>query len=155
MPDHLLVVCIFITGLILVELKSIDFSKNNKRSQRSITTNFNLHSTYTALNGFKCFVCHPGFYHLGDCAVNHTTAVCKECKQGTYNSNFNIAIKCAVCTTVCTDKNAEIVRRCNSTVDAKCRCKDGFYNHSTGSGEWKCLPHTVCKAGNEPYQKGL
>lgn len=149
-------VCIIYMSVVIVVLTkhmTFDFHGSD-RSIRSISNNFHMHSTYTGINGFTCFVCHPGFHYFKDCTLNYTTAVCKECAAGTYNSNFNIAYKCADCTTTCIDKNAEIVVRCNSTSDAICRCKSGFYNQSTGPGEWKCLPHTKCEAGKEPFQQG-
>ncbi|CAC5401224.1 TNFRSF6B [Mytilus coruscus] len=102
-------------------------------------------------NGLTCYVCRPGFYKRSDCTVNKTTASCEPCPKGEYNGNYNIAVRCESCRTYCVDQNAIVENQCNSTVDITCRCKDGFYNHSKGSGEWICVPFSDCPPGEELY----
>lgn len=133
-----------------------DYIESNiaHREKRSPGTNFGPHSTYPAPNGLTCYVCRPGFYKRSDCTVNKTTASCEPCPEGEYNGNYNIAMRCEACRTYCVDPNAIVVNPCNSTSDITCRCKDGFYNHSKGSGEWICLPFSDCPPGEEVYLQG-
>ena len=63
-------------------------------------------------------------------------------------------MRCAECTKQCLDPNALVDRPCSATADMECRCKDGYYNHSKGSGEWMCIPHSKCGPGKEPLQNG-
>ncbi|XP_052102831.1 tumor necrosis factor receptor superfamily member 6-like [Mytilus californianus] len=124
----------------------------DKRSPHG--TNFGPHSTYPASNGLTCYVCRPGFYKRSDCTVDKTTASCEQCSKGEYNGNYNIAMRCEACRTYCVDQNAIVENQCNSTADITCRCKDGFYNHSKGSGEWICVPFSDCPPGEELYLQG-
>ncbi|XP_071147356.1 tumor necrosis factor receptor superfamily member 6-like isoform X1 [Mytilus edulis] len=130
-------------------------SNTAHREKRSLPgINFGPHSTYLALNGLTCYVCRPGFYKRADCTVNETTATCEPCPKREYNGNYNIAMRCEACRNYCVDPNAIIVNQCNSTADITCRCKDGFYNHSKGSGEWICVPFSDCPPGTEVYLQG-
>lgn len=117
--------------------------------KRSISTNFGPDSTYSSQNGLTCYVCRPGFYRKSDCTSNGTTAVCERCPDGQYSSMYNIALSCARCSSYCVDANAAIYSTCNSTSDLTCRCKDGFYNHSKGGGEWMCVNYKECPPGEE------
>lgn len=130
-------------------------NKALRRINRSLSTPFNAHSTYIGeTNGFTCYVCEPGFYWTGDCQTNMTIGKCTPCPIGTYNSRHTIAHRCADCTPHCTDTNAEVTDQCTSTTDIQCRCKEGYYNHSKGPGEWICMPHSKCLPGTEPVQQG-
>jgi hypothetical protein len=132
-------------GLLQVESNNEAFHVH----RRSLLTPFGPHSTYLANSGLTCYVCRPGFYRKSDCTSNGTTAVCEPCSNGKYSTTYNIAIRCAYCSTQCIDKNAVVHRQCNSTADISCQCINGYYNHSKGGGEWMCLPHSTCPAGTE------
>ncbi|OPL21021.1 hypothetical protein AM593_03109, partial [Mytilus galloprovincialis] len=138
------------TGLHHVEAE-IRFLNRNKRT---LKTNFGPHSTYRAINGLTCLVCPPGFYRKSDCTTNGTIAACEPCAYGHYNNRYNIAISCARCIAYCIDKNAVPETTCNTTADMTCRCKDGYFNHSKGSGEWICLQHSPCQPGTELRNTG-
>lgn len=135
----------------LLQVDSIGDSNNETLHihKRSLTTTFGPDSTYLANSGLTCYVCSPGFYRKSDCTSNGTTAVCEPCPNGQYSTTYNIAIRCAYCSPQCTDLNAVVHSLCNSTADMSCQCKNGYYNHSKGSGEWMCLPHSTCPAGTE------
>ncbi|XP_063408620.1 tumor necrosis factor receptor superfamily member 11B-like [Mytilus trossulus] len=124
------------------------------RHKRTFKTNFGSQSTYTATNGLTCLVCPPGFYRKSDCTTNSTIAVCEPCKDRHYNNQYNIATSCAQCSAYCIDKNAVPETTCNATADMTCRCKDGYFNHSKGSGEWICLQHSPCQPGTELRNTG-
>lgn len=125
------------------------------RNKRSLSTSFDAYSTYIGeTNNLTCYVCRPGFYRTGDCQTNLTIGECKQCPYGTYNSRHSIAHRCADCTPHCTDPNAEVVVQCTPKTDIQCHCKEGFYNHSKGPGEWMCMPHSECPPGTEPVQQG-
>lgn len=117
--------------------------------KRSLSTPFGPDSTYLANSGLTCYVCRPGFYKKSDCTSNGTTAVCERCRKGQYSTTYNIAIRCAYCSTQCIDKNAVVHSQCSSTADISCLCINGYYNHSKGGGEWMCLSHSACPAGTE------
>ncbi|VDI55318.1 nerve growth factor receptor (TNFR superfamily member 16), partial [Mytilus galloprovincialis] len=138
------------TGLHHVEAE-IRFLNRNKRT---LKTNFGPHSTYRANNGLTCLVCPSGFYRKYDCTTNGTIAACEPCKGGYYNNQYNIATSCARCSAYCIDKNAVPETTCNATADMSCRCKDGYFNHSKGSGEWICIQHSPCKPGTELQTTG-
>ncbi|OPL20485.1 tumor 11b necrosis factor receptor superfamily member, partial [Mytilus galloprovincialis] len=138
------------TGLHHVEAE-IRFLNRNKRT---LKTNFGPHSTYRANNGLTCLVCPPGFYRKSDCTTNGTISACEPCKGGYYNNQYNIATSCARCIAYCIDKNAVLETTCNATADMTCRCKDGYFNHSKGSGEWICLQHSLCLPGTELRNTG-
>ena len=135
----------------LLQVDSIVESNNRTfhEHKRSLSTPFGPDSMYLANSGLMCCVCHPGFYRTSDCTSNGTTAVCEECPNGKYSSTYNIAIRCADCSTQCIDKNADVHSQCNFTADISCQCKTGYYNHFKGGGEWMCLPHSTCSAGTE------
>jgi hypothetical protein len=135
----------------LLQVDSIVESNNKTfhEHKRSLSTPFGPHSTYLANSGLTCYVCGPGFYRKSDCTSNGTTAVCKPCLKGQYNTMYNIAIICANCSTQCIDKHAVVHSQCNFTADISCQCINGYYNHSKGGGEWICLPHSTCPAGTE------
>lgn len=135
----------------LLQVDSIVESNNETFHvhKRSLSTPFGSDSTYPANSGLTCYVCRPGFYKKSDCTSNGTTAVCEPCRKGQYSTTYNIAIRCAYCSTQCIDKNAVVHSQCNSTADISCQCINGYYNHSKGVGEWMCLPHSTCPAGTE------
>lgn len=138
------------TGLHHVEVEN-HFLKRIKRQRK---TTFGPQSSYIANNGLTCLVCPPGFYRKSDCTTNGTIATCEPCKNGYYNNQYNIATSCARCSAYCIDKNAVPDTTCNTTADMTCRCKDGYFNHSKGSGEWICLQHSPCHPGTELRNKG-
>ncbi|XP_076086030.1 uncharacterized protein LOC143056767 isoform X1 [Mytilus galloprovincialis] len=138
------------TGLHHVEVEN-HFLKRIKRQPK---TTFGPQSTYRSNNGLTCLVCPPGFYKKSDCTTNGTIVTCEPCKNGYYNNQYNIATSCARCSAYCIDKNAVPETTCNTTTDMTCRCKDGYFNHSKGSGEWICIHHSPCQPGTEVHTSG-
>ncbi|XP_021347088.1 tumor necrosis factor receptor superfamily member 11B-like [Mizuhopecten yessoensis] len=83
---------------------------------------------YVAPSGMKCLKCYPGTYLLSHCVSENTNSSCQQCKDGTFNSDNNIAHCCYSCDPTCETAELVPVVNCSHTSNLKCECPNGQYN---------------------------
>ncbi|XP_021344998.1 tumor necrosis factor receptor superfamily member 11B-like [Mizuhopecten yessoensis] len=112
-------------------------------------------NTYKTKTGMSCILCPPGYYHIKDCEMPGTIAVCRPCPAGTFSNTFNRAIHCAACMPHCESDVLDTVQECNATMDMVCDCPPGkILENPMDKFHAKCKPFIGCELGSGVIDQG-
>ncbi|XP_060789281.1 tumor necrosis factor receptor superfamily member 6 [Neoarius graeffei] len=112
--------CVFWSVVCLAECVRRNDPRRRRRESGSV-------GFYLASNGFRCSLCSKGTYLKSDCTSNGSAPQCDSCESGSYMDHESNQKNCERCRTCGNNDNMVEDRRCTSTSNTVCRCKEDHY----------------------------